>query len=798
MPIILSLFVLFGIINLRAHRGLAEEQFLRRGAVIVSNLAYSSELGVFAEDAQLLESSMRGVIGDPDVAYVFVYGEGGKMLANGGGRVSELAELTGELSAEESGQLAPGRPPFSKRVVISGERFVEFLAPILSEEGKTPEELLIGSLARQQSQGQEGTQRVIGVARLGLSLRTAEAHMAVLLKLWGGLAVVFFALSSFAIYAFSLRITRPIKHLTGQAELLAAGQRSVRVEIDSRDEIGRLAHTFNEMAASLARNEAALQEYAGELEAKVEARTHELQETNRRLEEASRHKSEFLANMSHELRTPLNSIIGFSEILLDEAVGELTAEERREFLGNILNSGRHLLGLINDILDLSKVEAGHMDLRPESFPIAEVLNGVMNTVRSLAVRKDIGVEVAIDPALPLLVADPGKVRQILYNLLSNAVKFTPEGGQIGVRVALAHAEVCFAVWDTGIGIKPEDQARIFEEFQQVETTAARRYEGTGLGLALAKKFVELHGGRIWVDSTPGEGSTFIFTLPAIEPSATPIKERGEPDETERPLVLVVEDDPKTRELLHFSLAREGFRVEEVLTGEEALAMAQTLRPRLIILDILLPGKDGWEVLGELKGDLITRDIPVVIVSIVDEPERGFSLGAADYVLKPFDREDFLRRLSRRSFMSKVQLGPVKILIVDDDPLAVDALAGMLEPAGFGILKAYGGQQGLELAAAEQPDLILLDLLMPGISGFEVVERLKEHPQTREIPIFVVSVKDLTADDKQKLNSLVAAVMLKGAFSREKLLHEIDQLLHRRVGRERRGDDGGRADPAGGG
>ena len=541
-----------------------------------------------------------------------------------------------------------------------------------------------------------------------------------------------------------------------------------------------------------------VKQYAEALEAKVEVRTRELQEVNRRLEAAGRHKSQFLASMSHELRTPLNAIIGFSEILLDESVGELTPEERREFLGNILSSGRHLLRLINDILDLSKVEAGRMELRPEEFSIAEVVSGVLNTIKPLAARKQIGVEVAIDSALTTLVADQGKVKQILYNLLSNAIKFTPEKGQVGVRISGGRGEVCFAVWDTGIGIKPEDQARIFEEFHQVEGTAARQYEGTGLGLALAKKFVELHAGRIWVESEPGKGSTFTFTMPLLEPSAGVEKRLPEAEGMGGPLVLVVEDDPKARELLRFSLSREGFRVEEARDGEEAVTKARALQPFLITLDILLPKKDGWEVLRDLKEDGVTQDIPVVIVSIVDERERGFSLGAADYIVKPFDREDLLRRLKRHSFLTLLQEKPVRVLIIDDDPLVVEMLAGMLEPEGFGIFKAYRGQQGLELAVEQQPDLILLDLLMPEISGFEVVQRLKEHPQTREIPIFVVTAKDLAIEDKRRLNSLVAAVMPKGAFSKEEFLEEIWRLMRLKAARERREPDGGRTDPAGGG
>ncbi|MEE9519763.1 MAG: ATP-binding protein, partial [bacterium] len=733
---------------------------------MVGNLAYSSELGVFAEDEQLLETSMRVVVGDPDVAYVLIYGERGETLAKRGRQVGELTWVDSEFSAEEKARLFQRGQPFLKKVEGEEGRFVEFFTPILSEEGKTsPAELLIGPLGRVSGQTQQGRQKIIGAVRLGLSLRPVEAYMEALLKLWGGLTVVFLGVSMLAIYAFSKRITRPINQLTSQAEEIAAGLRSVKVSINSRDEIGRLASSFNEMIASLEQNEAALQrkvveigtlyeigqeisaqvalqptlqqiveqardllhgeisllalrqegsdafamqassgaitealaavrfrmgeglggrvvatgmpilvgdyleEYrdspflevlreAGihsavavplkardvvigvlyvhswsahtfreedkrllsaladqaaiaieqarhteELERRVEERTQELLEANRQLEAASRHKSEFLANMSHELRTPLNAIIGFSEILLDESVGEdLAPEERKEFLGNIVGSGRHLLRLINDILDLSKVEAGRMELHPEEFAVASVINGVLNTIKPLAAKKEIAIEVAVDPTGPLLVADPGKVRQILYNLLSNAIKFTPERGQVGLRASRDGGEALFAVWDTGIGIKPENQAGIFAEFQQVESTTSRQYEGTGLGLTLAKKFVELHGGRIWVESEPGKGSTFTFTLPLVERPAVPVEGKPESEERDRPLVLVVEDDPKTFELLRFSLSREGFRVEEARDGEEALAKARELKPFFVTLDILLPKKDGWEVLRELKED----------------------------------------------------------------------------------------------------------------------------------------------------------------------------------------------------
>jgi signal transduction histidine kinase len=319
-----------------------------------------------------------------------------------------------------------------------------------------------------------------------------------------------------------------VASVTAEKERVEQLNTELIAEIRERRRTEDALRTAHEELAVRVQERTQVRQYAEELESKVAVRTRELQEVNRQLETTSRHKSAFLANMSHELRTPLNSIIGFSEVLLDEALGALPPEEQREFLGNILSSGRHLLTLINDILDLSKVEAGRMELYPEALAVAEVIREVLHTIKPLAARKEIGVEEAIEPGLPIVVADLGKVKQILYNLLSNAVKFTPEQGRIGVRAARRHEEVWFAVWDTGIGITPEDQGCIFAEFQQVETTAARQYEGTGLGLTLAQKFVELHGGRLWVESAPGQGSTFTFTLPLVKPPAVPMADRSEP------------------------------------------------------------------------------------------------------------------------------------------------------------------------------------------------------------------------------------------------------------------------------
>ncbi len=510
IPIVLSLFLLLGVISLLRQKRLAEEELTKRGQAMAADLAYSSELGVLAEDGRLLQSAMRGVVRNPDVAYVVIYREDGKILVMGGRQVSELPGLTSERSMEEKPRLQ-GRQPFSKSVVRGGARFVEFSAPILSEV-KTPEQLLIGPLGMGPGQAQP-RQRIIGAVRIGLSLQSIETHVNALLKLWGGLTVVFFALSTVAIYAFSRRITRPIKQLTDEAEKIAAGQRSVKVEIDSRDEIGRLANSFNEMVTSLQENEAALQRHAEELERRVKERTQELQTANLELEAASRHKSQFLASMSHELRTPLNAILGYTELIVDQIYGEVP-ERIRDVLERVDKSGRHLLGLINDVLDLSKIEAGELTLSLSDYSMKEVVQTVITAVESLAAEKKLALKIAVAPDLSPGRGDERRIVQVLLNLVGNAITFT-EVGEVMIPAQSEYGAFLVSVSDTGSGIALGDQQKIFEEFQQIDDSATKTKGGTGLGLAIAKRIVEMHGGRIWVESTPGQGSTFWFTVPVV-------------------------------------------------------------------------------------------------------------------------------------------------------------------------------------------------------------------------------------------------------------------------------------------
>jgi PAS domain S-box-containing protein len=499
-------------------------------------------------------------------------------------------------------------------------------------------------------------------------------------------------------------------------------------------------------------------------------------------ERANRAKSQFLANMSHELRTPLNAILGFSELLSDDATNRFDSATRRRFLDQINSSGQHLLQLINDILDLSKVEAGQMDLHLQPVELAQLIDSVRATVEPLARSK--GIVLSSEPLTQLaLIADAAKVRQMLLNLVSNAIKFTPGGGRVDIQLRRVESWVEIAVSDSGIGIAKEDFSRLFTEFQQLDAGPGQQQQGTGLGLALTKRFAELHGGQVSVESAPGKGSTFTLRLPyqATEPRApapVPPPQVAAID-LDRPLVLVVDDDPHAAEILARHLDAGGFRSALASTGPEALLMASDLKPVAITLDILLPEVDGWEVLNRLKADESTRNIPVVVVSVVDNPALGRALGALDYFVKPVDGKALLSRLSEYTFTTKVKGEPVRVLVVDDEPANLDLVETLLKPAGFGVLRANGGQEGIDMARSHMPNLILLDLVMPNVTGFDVVEALRADEGTRGIPVMVLTAKLLTNDDKKALNGQVNAIFKRDSFAGTELTAWLRDIVAKR-------------------
>src|SRR4051812_15304969 len=531
-----------------------------------------------------------------------------------------------------------------------------------------------------------------------------------------------------------------------------------------------------------------------------------LLQKNVELEEASRMKSEFLANMSHELRTPLNAIIGFSEILRDGLIGELTEQQQR-FIGDIFSSGNHLLSLINDILDLSKVEAGKMTLELESVEIWSMFANSLSIIREKAAARHIELSMDVPKELGSIQADARKVKQIVYNLLSNAVKFTVDGGEVKLSVSkVARSEVGsvdgswnhrsfglpdndfeqflrISVCDSGIGISPDGLDGLFNPFSQIDSGLARKYEGTGLGLVLLKNLAELHGGSVAAESEVGKGSRFTVWLPLRPPKSASIRTPTRVPVFGRPngalgarTALVVEDDFKSADLVRVQLEAEGFEVLHAASAEAALVLAIQQPLALITLDIMLPNMDGWELLSRLKQVPELRRIPVVIISIVAEPSKGFSLGAAAVMQKPISRQELLESLGDLGLLTVSDGKGYKILVVDDDPKAVEVVALRLDAMGSRVLRAYSGQDAIDMARQELPDVIVLDLMMPEISGFDVVAALSETPETAGIPVLVVTAREITDADRARLTGSVAAIMEKGSFNPEDLTSEVRRAM----------------------
>jgi PAS domain S-box-containing protein len=531
-----------------------------------------------------------------------------------------------------------------------------------------------------------------------------------------------------------------------------------------------------------------------------------LQQKNVELENASRLKSEFLANMSHELRTPLNAIIGFSEVLKDGLMGEMPDRQRR-FIGDIFSSGNHLLALINDILDLSKVEAGTMILDLESVQASSLLVKSLSIIREKAATRRIRLAIEVGEELGWFQADARKVKQIAYNLLSNAVKFTVEGGEVTLRAArVPRAEVGqlsgswngrtfpladnefaefleISVTDSGIGISSEGLVQLFKPFSQIDSGLARKYEGTGLGLAMVKSLAELHGGAVAVQSAVGEGSRFTVWLPLRAP------EQGMLTSVELPALsvvidagsvgrtaLVVEDDYKSAELIRVQLEAEGFKVVHAASAEAAMVLAVQQPLSLITLDIMLPNMDGWELLSRLKQVPALGRIPVVIISIVADRNKGFALGAAAVMQKPISRQELYESLVGLALIPIPEGQTLKVLVVDDDPKAVDLIAVHLQGLASTVLRAYGGREAIDTARQERPDLIVLDLMMPEVSGFDVVEALNQNSETARIPILVVTAAQVTSENRAKLNGYVTTILEKANFGHDRFTAEVRRAM----------------------
>jgi adenylate cyclase len=507
-----------------------------------------------------------------------------------------------------------------------------------------------------------------------------------------------------------------------------------------------------------------------------------LKEARDQAMQATQAKSEFLANMSHELRTPLNAIIGYSEMLEEDAEdrGDDTAVAD---LKKIHNAGRHLLSLINEILDLAKIEVGKMELDLEEIDLSALLDDIVSTIAPVMETCGNHLQLEVSPGLGIIRTDQTKLRQMLLNLLSNAAKFT-EQGQVKLTVSRAPLDgvdwLTFAVVDTGIGMTAEQLERVFDEFAQADASTTRKYGGTGLGLSISQRFCKMLGGEIEVSSEPGQGSVFTIRIPAdsskaevsqeahtcTKPAFECVADNGQCK------VLVIDDDPVVRDLISRFLSKEGFQVLNASAGDEGVAMAKQFKPDVISLDVLMPGMDGWSVLMQLKEAEETVDTPVVMVSIIDEKKIGYSLGAADYLTKPIARDRLIHVMEKHCRGRFV--GPV--LLVDDDAVARELTCVMLEKEEVDVVQAADGQQALALLEQVLPQIILLDLMMPVMDGFEFIEELKTRPEWQSIPVVVITAKDLTDADHERLNGKVRSVIGKGNYTESDLM----KMLHRAV------------------
>lgn len=680
------------------------------------------------------------------------------------------------------------------------------------------------------------------------------------------------------IYAMLVRlVSRPIEVLADQANRFADGDMSVSVDVRTDDEIGMLGRSFNYMVTRIS-------SFSRELESEVARRTLMLREktlllerANRELRELDSLKSSFLANMSHELRTPMNSIIGYTDLLIDGVDGPVN-EEQGKSLRKIAHNADHLLQLINDILDMSKIEAGRVELDIKSLDIRKTVEQVASTFQPAITRKGLTLTLSFDDDVSHVYADEEKVKQILLNLISNAVKFTAEGG-IVIQAGLSSrgvipgesplfAQLC--IEDTGVGIKEEDIEKLFDKFSQLDMSTIRQYEGTGLGLSIARGLVVLHKGVIWVSSAIGKGSRFCFTLPIkkelLEKPATPIIEErmaeglaaffkkpvelflssptyagkpiqcweyvhcgqtscpayGSPESrcwlmhgthckgikiaaypekvdfckgceiierlmlesaefrtleaqdqaqateaiARKKIVMAIDDNPEAIEIIRKYLGEE-YHVVGLFRGESAVDMAQEIKPAVITLDIMMPEKDGWQVLQELKSRPETQDIPVIIISIVDEKQTGFSLGAADYLVKPVEKQVLLRKIKNIEKKSPVN----SVLIVDGEPDSTSLIADALKKSGYQVTAACNGEEAIKAVRDSVPDLIILDLTMSEVNGFDVIDYMKSE-QIRTVPLIVLTQKDLNEVVIRQLNGRIRGVLQKGRLSQEAFLEEL--------------------------
>ena len=614
-----------------------------------------------------------------------------------------------------------------------------------------------------------------------------------------GSAIVFLSsalLALAAAYRLQRRITDPITELaTVSATVQRERDYSLRVRSTASGEIGSLVESFNAMLETIYSNteeieqarvsseearekifqaNEQLEEANRTLEARVEDRTKLLAKAVKDAEEASKAKSTFLAKMSHELRTPLNAIIGYSEMLKEDAQDEGQARAAED-LDKILNAARHLLGLINDVLDISKIEAGKMELFLETFELEKIIKDVIATATPLVAKKGNTLKLDCPPGIGSMHADATKLRQMLLNLMSNASKFT-EKGTITIKVTrvpgMLDDTIEFAIIDTGIGMNAEQLGRLFQAFSQADASTSSKYGGTGLGLAISKQFAQMMKGDISVASTPGVGSTFTIRLPAnvllkqpkVVNTGQKLTRSPFPEKAKKARVLIIDDDKEIRLVITELLTLSGYDTIEAASGLQGLELAERHKPDLILLDVMMPGVDGWGVLTKLQQNPRLTDTPVIVLSAISDTDMALSLGAASVLMKPVDAALLTAEIA-------TQLNPVSkcfVLLVEDDPDSRSLLTRMFDREGWQFRTALNGHAALRILKKGRPVMIILDLKMPSMNGFEFLEIMGKNPDWTGIPVVVVSSMDITQDMRDYLTPRVAAILQKGRFNREEL------------------------------
>jgi signal transduction histidine kinase/CheY-like chemotaxis protein len=554
-------------------------------------------------------------------------------------------------------------------------------------------------------------------------------------------------------------------------------------------ELSILIDAFNEMLAQIQQSEGALRQAHDQLEQRVRERTEELETAKKDVEEfsysvvrakeeverASKFKDQWLSTMSHELRTPLNAVLGFSDLLADERYGPLNDRQQR-YVSHIHTGGKHLLKLISDILDLSKIEAGKMELTREDVAVASAFAEVISALYPLAEKKSQGLLQQVDPSLHVHV-DATRFKQVLMNLAGNAIKFTPEGGRIELAARPLDDQVRIEVRDNGPGIPPEQQQRIFEAFFRLRESGSAT-EGTGLGLAITARLVELHGSKLEIESKPGEGACFNFSLPLIaiatdQPAHTSMPM---PRAHKAPRILVVEDNAATGQLIQSQLASSGYETLRCDKPERATEMAAEHQPDAITLDLLMQPVHGLEVLLQLKRDRRTSQIPVVVVTVVDQPGVGAALGADEYLIKPVDKATLLAAVERCLRSRGGAPPPRTILVVEDDVSTLEMIVELLNGYGYAVTTAADGAQARARVAESLPELVILDLILPKMTGFELLAEWRSNPRTAELSVFVLTSKDLTKEEEKYIHAHAESLFRKQNSWREPLIKQLERVV----------------------